>query len=326
VWWLFASLATFWLTTGAIGTIGRKMDIFEIFRQIPSADSVGLRLSINDNDGAALQVGDQMTLRLSVAKDSYLTVIYVDSHGTATLLLPSDVPEESRISAGQELIFPQRFTLEIQPPVGTDSVLVLAAPQPIARSDLVTHPRKAHGPVFDAEAEAAPGLALRLREIAARMPSGSVATKRIDQRIEPRHLPGAKEHTIRDVVSYFGTATRDIRRPRLDFHITFEPDSSTLNESAKVSLDELGKALSHPSLRSRSFLLVAHTDDRGREEYNLALSQRQADAVRSYLIANFDIEPHRLITEGRGESQPLIEGTDEAARSLNRRVTVEIAQ
>jgi OOP family OmpA-OmpF porin len=65
--------------------------------------------------------------------------------------------------------------------------------------------------------------------------------------------------------------------------------------------------------------IVGHADDRASEEYNMALSQRRADAVKAYMVSK-GISASRLSTTARGESQPKVKGTSVEARAENRRV------
>jgi peptidoglycan-associated lipoprotein len=65
--------------------------------------------------------------------------------------------------------------------------------------------------------------------------------------------------------------------------------------------------------------LEGHCDERGTEEYNLALGQRRADSVRSYLVSG-GISPDRLKTISYGEEKPVDNGHDESAWAKNRRV------
>ena len=58
---------------------------------------------------------------------------------------------------------------------------------------------------------------------------------------------------------------------------------------------------------------------RGRKRRGSKLSQERADMVRSTLMTK-GVEVERLVSEGAGESQPLVKGTSEAAREKNRRV------
>ena len=61
-----------------------------------------------------------------------------------------------------------------------------------------------------------------------------------------------------------------------------------------------------------------HADERGTREYNLALADRRANAVKNYLVA-LDIEPVRILTISYGEERPAEAGNDEAAWANNRR-------
>lgn len=65
--------------------------------------------------------------------------------------------------------------------------------------------------------------------------------------------------------------------------------------------------------------VAGHTDSIGTDEYNMGLSVRRADAVRSYLIDK-GIAADRLIAKGYGESQPVADNATDAGRAQNRRV------
>ncbi|MDX1541472.1 MAG: OmpA family protein, partial [Geminicoccaceae bacterium] len=68
--------------------------------------------------------------------------------------------------------------------------------------------------------------------------------------------------------------------------------------------------------------IEGHTDERGTREYNLALGDRRANAVRNYLVA-LDVPPTRILTISYGEERPMAAGSDETAYARNRRaVTV----
>ena len=76
---------------------------------------------------------------------------------------------------------------------------------------------------------------------------------------------------------------------------------------------------SHPNA---TFSVEGHSDERGTREYNLALGQRRADAVRAYLEA-LGVESRRIRTVSFGKERPDALGSEEAAWSRNRRaVTV----
>lgn len=71
--------------------------------------------------------------------------------------------------------------------------------------------------------------------------------------------------------------------------------------------------------RQRRIALEGHTDDRGGREYNLALGQKRADAVRRSL-ALLGVTEDQMEAVSFGEEKPASAGSDENAYSLNRRV------
>lgn len=69
-------------------------------------------------------------------------------------------------------------------------------------------------------------------------------------------------------------------------------------------------------------ILEGHTDERGTREYNLALGDQRADAVRRYLVAD-GVPPNQLSTLSYGEERPAQPGHNEQAWRLNRRVIIQ---
>jgi peptidoglycan-associated lipoprotein len=66
-----------------------------------------------------------------------------------------------------------------------------------------------------------------------------------------------------------------------------------------------------------------HTDERGSDEYNLALGQRRAAAAKAYLVQH-GIADSRIETISYGEERPVAQGSDDAAYAQNRRAEFEI--
>ncbi|WP_386690753.1 MULTISPECIES: peptidoglycan-associated lipoprotein Pal [unclassified Lonepinella] len=67
-------------------------------------------------------------------------------------------------------------------------------------------------------------------------------------------------------------------------------------------------------------LVAGHADERGTPEYNIALGQRRADAVKSFLAAK---GANNVSTVSYGEEKPAVAGHDESAYSKNRRAVLE---
>ena len=68
--------------------------------------------------------------------------------------------------------------------------------------------------------------------------------------------------------------------------------------------------------------LEGHTDERGTREYNLALGERRANAVRDYMVVN-GVSSGRIETVSYGEEDPVAMGSGEASWSQNRRVVIQ---
>ena len=104
------------------------------------------------------------------------------------------------------------------------------------------------------------------------------------------------------------------------FDITyFDFDSADLSADArKVSEKAVDKFLTNPSGR---VVISGHADERGTREYNLALGHLRASAVADCMVAN-GIDGLRINKVSFGKEKPLLKGSNEEARSKNRRVEI----
>lgn len=103
--------------------------------------------------------------------------------------------------------------------------------------------------------------------------------------------------------------------------IYFDYDKSDLKPEARASLDaKLPLLRANGNVRIR---IAGHTDERGSDEYNIALGQRRAAAAKNYLVAN-GIAADRIDVVSFGEDRPAQMGSDETAWSKNRRDEFEI--
>ena len=98
--------------------------------------------------------------------------------------------------------------------------------------------------------------------------------------------------------------------------IYFEYDSSELSDEAKTGLIEKADWLKGNT--STIVSIEGHCDERGTTEYNLALGDRRANTVKSYLV-NLGVSASRLKTISYGEEMPKDPGKTEAAYKSNRR-------
>ncbi len=99
----------------------------------------------------------------------------------------------------------------------------------------------------------------------------------------------------------------------------FAFDSYTLSADATAALDTHIALLQTNDVKVR---LEGHTDERGTREYNMALGERRANAVRDYMTIN-GIASYRIETVSYGEEQPAAYGSGESNWSQNRRVVIK---
>jgi peptidoglycan-associated lipoprotein len=105
-------------------------------------------------------------------------------------------------------------------------------------------------------------------------------------------------------------------RPKEGRDVFFDFDKSILRPDAKATLDNNIEWLkTNPDIR---IVVEGHADERGTNEYNLALGNRRAKAVRGYLVAG-GIDSKRISTISYGEERPFVLGHDESAWKWNRR-------
>lgn len=105
-------------------------------------------------------------------------------------------------------------------------------------------------------------------------------------------------------------------RETLEQRVYFDYDESTIRPEAETLLEEKAAILqASPQVQIR---IEGHADERGSTEYNLALGNRRAEAVREFLT-DFGISDDRFEVTSFGEGRPLRTGSDEEAWAANRR-------
>lgn len=103
--------------------------------------------------------------------------------------------------------------------------------------------------------------------------------------------------------------------------VYFDYDKTTLRPDALPALQRIAEWMKqHPTVQIR---IAGHADERGTREYNLALGDRRATTVRSYLVS-LGIPAERLETMSYGKERPVAVGSDETSWAKNRRAVAEI--
>jgi len=115
-------------------------------------------------------------------------------------------------------------------------------------------------------------------------------------------------------------ATAAARKTLTDV-IYFDFDTDSLTDASRSALDaKIGVLSANPGVKLR---IAGNTDDRGSDEYNLALGQRRAASAKRYLT-DHGVTADRIDVISYGEERPVATGEDEAAWSQNRRDEFEI--
>ena len=297
-----------------------------VLDRIARAGSPGLRIWTNEGEGR-YELGDHLRIKIDAERAAYLTVIHIDSHGVATLLLSGDRPADAHIDVSGRLEIPARdtgFQIHASLPTGVETIYAIGTPVPVQSSWLIGNDIEAF-PTLDVDNAAL--LANRLEALlTGRSEFDGYFAARFDQVIS---VPDAGGETAKyaavGIVDYFASRHRAVGRPKLDLDIKFESGTAKLSQEAKLDLLEVGKALTDMRLANNKFMLVGHTDSVGSDGENMALSVARAAEARRFILANFDAETVKsLEIDGLGESQPLVIGSAQEDLALNRRVTLEM--
>ena len=104
--------------------------------------------------------------------------------------------------------------------------------------------------------------------------------------------------------------------------VFFAFDSSALSAAAQAALDtQVAWLKKHDDV---NVIVQGHCDDRGTREYNMALGERRANAVKQYLVSQ-GIEESRISTISYGKERPAVLGNNEAAWAQNRRAITVVS-
>ena len=130
----------------------------------------------------------------------------------------------------------------------------------------------------------------------------------------------AEQQRRADSLAALARSSEEVRTT-LATMIHFDYDKSNIRSDDTGALDQKVAILqANPELRIR---VGGHCDERGSDEYNLALGNRRAQSAKQYLVSH-GIDAGRIETQSWGEEKPLVDGHDESAWSQNRRDEFEI--
>jgi peptidoglycan-associated lipoprotein len=143
---------------------------------------------------------------------------------------------------------------------------------------------------------------------------GQVAETDVTQQ---QDVSGIKDQGIRDEQVPDHQAVRGLERVQYEF------DQFTLTDEARMILGQNAEYLKANG--AVQVVIEGHCDDRGSDEYNLALGERRAMAAKKYLVS-LGISGKRLSTISYGEEKPLDSRSNEQAWAANRRAEFKAVQ
>lgn len=140
--------------------------------------------------------------------------------------------------------------------------------------------------------------------------------------VEAESADVATETTTDETIVSDATATDsepDMARPMVNV-VNFDFDKSNIRPEFRTLLNEHGDYLiANPDV---NVILEGHADERGTREYNLALGERRANSVLSYLKLR-GVSESQFEVVSFGEEKPVAMGNTEAAYAQNRRVEIK---
>ena len=157
-----------------------------------------------------------------------------------------------------------------------------------------------------------------------KLPAGTVETSR-ENTTPLEEGPGSSKGVgaWQDPASFGGNVDKDGWREadpsgrRLNMPVIyFKYDSDVLVSSETANLDKIARYLSDKP--DMGLVIEGHCDQRGTEEYNRALGERRANAIRAYLVKR-GVADYKIKTVSYGEDKPAVSGNGESAWKQNRR-------
>ncbi len=143
----------------------------------------------------------------------------------------------------------------------------------------------------------------------ANLPSGQLTEEGIREERVPTESAASTQEGAGEKMAPAGEAGGEL------VDVFFEFDQAILKEESKTSLQRNAKRLMMERAKIR---IEGHADERGTEEYNLALGERRAQAVKRFLTA-LGVEKNRINTISFGEERPFCKEPSENCYKENRR-------
>jgi outer membrane protein OmpA-like peptidoglycan-associated protein len=287
------------------GITGDRQGVSDVLQNVGTNWSdAQFSVDLNGLSNGEAVVDRPLQIEYEAAKSGYVSYLHVSSHGDVTL---------TRGATGSSMTGNDSYV--VKPPLGTEQMIVLFSNKPLdslfsgGASAIEIGADRGHAESFVHQIE-------QLR-------TGGVLLATRKYHYTAASAAGGTEYTTRGIVFQVEGARQGAKTgpapARIPSRVEFEFDSDRLTERGKRDLDEFGEALA-TKLNDTAVVLEGHTDSVGGDDYNLALSQRRAEAARRYLVESFGLNQSKIIAQGKGKSGPVAPNESEEERSRNRRV------
>jgi len=146
-------------------------------------------------------------------------------------------------------------------------------------------------------------------------------TPKVEERPVAVAQPPAEDHSrdVKPVVTESVDPLNDPKGVLANRSVYFDFDSYTVRDDGKAVVENHSGYLNKN--KSRKVLIQGNTDERGGSEYNLALGQKRAEAVRKAMVT-LGVADSQLEAVSLGKEKPKAQGHDEAAWAENRRADI----
>ncbi len=134
--------------------------------------------------------------------------------------------------------------------------------------------------------------------------------------VEKVEAPVVQEPQLTEEEMFLQKSLDQINREKPLGTVYFDYDRALIRDDARPVLDANAAWLK--KFRTVKILIEGHCDERGTEEYNLALGEKRAKSTQDYLLS-LGVPADRMKIISYGKSQPINPGHDESAWQMNRR-------
>lgn len=108
---------------------------------------------------------------------------------------------------------------------------------------------------------------------------------------------------------------------KFDSGILFDFNKADLKDAARTNITNLATSMKNNP--ETNIMVIGHTDNVGSDSYNYTLSERRAQSVKDFAVAN-GVSSSRITIQGKGKTEPIADNSTESGRAQNRRVEIVI--